>query len=116
MDRPYETMDLRDNEPTTNDGVGKAAANDFAAVRVGGAIDGFRVTGALAEGGMGAVFRVKEREGRGEVALKAPLPGGRGGTYYHRMRRFLREARLTARMNHVGVAKVREQGSSTACP
>ncbi|MEZ6188736.1 MAG: serine/threonine-protein kinase [Planctomycetota bacterium] len=109
-------MPLRDNEPRTNDGVGKAAANDFAAVRVGGAIDGFRVTGALAEGGMGAVFRVLDRAGSSEVALKAPLPGGRGGTYYHRMRRFLREARLTARMNHVGVAKVREQGHADGLP
>ncbi|MCA8921036.1 MAG: serine/threonine protein kinase [Planctomycetes bacterium] len=65
---------------------------------------------------MGAVFRVLERGSKSEVALKAPLPGGRGGTYYHRMRRFLREARLTARMNHVGVAKVREQGHAEGLP
>mgnify|MGYP001215703548 CR=1 FL=1 len=117
MQCPFETLPLRPDEPP-NDGVGIAAANnEFAPVRVGGAIDGYQVVGALAEGGMGAVFRVRDRHDPArEVALKAPLPGGRGGTYYHRMRRFLREARLTARMNHAGVAKVKEQGHANGLP
>ena len=116
MQCPFETLPLRPDE-APNDGVGIAATNEFAPVRVGGAIDGYQVVGALAEGGMGAVFRVKDRKNPAtELALKAPLPGGRGGTYYHRMRRFLREARLTARMNHDGVARVREQGHANGLP
>lgn len=114
MDRPYETMDIRPQQGS--DGVGAARANDFAQVRVGGKIDGYQVVGALAEGGMGAVFRVHDREGERDLALKAPLPGGRGGTYTHRLRRFLREARLTARMDHDGVAKVRGEGHCDGLP
>ncbi len=90
--------------------------NDFAAVRVGGAIDGYQVIDSLAEGGMGAIFRAKERESDREVALKTPLPGGRGGSYHHRLQRFLREARLTSRMEHDGVARVRDQGQCDGLP
>ena len=117
MTSPYETMALpTPKQPTANDGVASSTtSHEFAAVRVGGAIDGHRVTGALAEGGMGAVFRAEGTDGA-QVALKAPLPGGRGGTYYHRMRRFLREARLTARMNHDGVARVKQQGHANGLP
>ncbi len=119
MDRPFETLDLLP-KPTvgkgSHDGVGSAAPDEFAPIRVGGQIDGYRVTGALAEGGMGAVFRAVDPVGEREVALKAPLPGGRGGSYSHRLRRFLREARLTARMDHEGVARVREQGHSDGLP
>jgi serine/threonine-protein kinase len=109
----YETIHLRSE---LEGDLEKSAANDFAAVRVGGAIDGYQVVENLAEGGMGAIFRVQEREGRGEVALKTPLPGGRGGTYHHRLQRFLREARLTSRMDHGGVAKVRDQGQCNGLP
>jgi serine/threonine-protein kinase len=117
MTSPYETMALpAPKRPAQNDGVASSpSTNEFAAVRVGGAIDGHRVTGALAEGGMGAVFRAQDSDG-GQCALKAPLPGGRGGTYYHRMRRFLREARLTARMDHEGVARVKQQGHANGLP
>jgi serine/threonine protein kinase len=113
MDRPYETLDLRPTDPVTES---MPRQSDFAAVRVGGDIDGYEVLGALAEGGMGAIFRVKDRVSEDELALKAPLPGGRGGTFAHRLKRFLREARLTARMDHDGVAKVREQGHSNGLP
>jgi serine/threonine protein kinase len=116
MDHGYETLDLRPQQ-LTNDGVGEAKANDFAQVRVGGKIDGYQVLGALAEGGMGAVFRVQDRtNAEKQLVLKAPLPGGRGGSYTHRMRRFLREARLTSRMDHEGVARLREQGHSDGLP
>jgi serine/threonine protein kinase len=115
MDRGFQTMDLRPVE-AGGDGVGEARANEFAPVRVGGKIDGYQVVGALAEGGMGAVFKVRDRESDAELALKSPLPGGRGGTYTHRLRRFLREARLTARMEHEGVARVHDQGHCDGLP
>ena len=113
MTAPFQTMRLHDSH-ADNDAVGEATPRDFAPISIGGAIDGLEVTGALAEGGMGAVFRARSQ--RGDVALKTPLPGGRGGSYYHRMRRFLREARLTARMNHDGVARVQQQGTANGLP
>ncbi|RMG10020.1 MAG: serine/threonine protein kinase [Planctomycetota bacterium] len=111
--RPYETIHLRSE---LQGDLEKPETGDFAAVRVGGAIDGYQVVENLAEGGMGAIFRVRDREDRGEVALKTPLPGGRGGSYHHRLQRFLREARLTARMDHEGVARVRDQGQCDGLP
>ena len=96
--------------------LGTARVDDFAAVRVGTKLDGYEVKENLAEGGMGAVFRVADRDGKRELALKAPLPDGRGGTFAHRMRRFLREVRLTQRMNHPGVAKVVEVGQEDGLP
>jgi serine/threonine protein kinase len=93
-----------------------ARVDEFAAVRVGHRLDGYEVKENLAEGGMGAVYRVKDRDGARELALKAPLPDGRGGTFTHRLRRFLREVRLTQRMNHPGVAKVVEVGQEDGLP
>ena len=112
MQPRYETIQLRTPEP--GDLVAKTP-HEFASVRVGGAIDGFQVVDNLAEGGMGAVFRAVGPDGA-EVALKTPLPGGRGGSYHHRLRRFLRESRLTARMDHEGVARSREQGQCEGLP
>lgn len=113
MSNRYETVHLRTPEPGD---LSDKPRGDFAAVRVGGALDGYQVVENLAEGGMGAVFRAVDREGDKVVALKTPLPGGRGGTYHHRLRRFLREARLTSRMDHDGVAKVRDQGQCDGLP
>lgn len=110
----FETIHLRPSEGGDLDAA--QGGGEFAAVRVGGAIDGYQVVDALAEGGMGAVFRVQDREGLTELALKTPLPNGRGGSYHNRLRRFLREARLTARMEHEGVAKVRDQGQCEGLP
>jgi serine/threonine protein kinase len=100
----------------TYDAVGTARSDEFAPIRIGGKIDGYRVEAPLAEGGMGAIYRVKDRGGERELALKAPLPDGRGGTFVHRMRRFLREVRLASRMNHPGVAKVVEVGQDDGLP
>src|SRR5580693_848127 len=58
--------------------LGTARVDEFAPVRVGHKLDGYEIKENLAEGGMGAVFRVKDRAGEGELALKAPLPDGRG--------------------------------------
>jgi serine/threonine protein kinase len=110
----FETLHLR--VPETGNLDNTKTNDQFAAVRVGGAIDGYQVVSNLAEGGMGAVFRVREREGMGELALKTPLPNGRGGSYHNRLRRFLREARLTSRMKHDGVAKVCDQGQCEGLP
>jgi serine/threonine protein kinase len=105
----------RPAKPAAFDAVGTAKDGEFAPLRIGGRIGAYDVLDNLAEGGMGAVFRVKD-EGERELALKAPLPDGRGGTFAHRMRRFLREVRLTSRMDHPGVAKVVAVGQEEGLP
>ncbi|MBI3724564.1 serine/threonine protein kinase [bacterium] len=117
-ERLGETLCLRP-EPRRQrefDGSSTLAEGDFSEPKVGGELDGYRILDNLAEGGMGAVFRVKDRDGSRDLALKAPLREGRGGTYEHRMKRFLRETRLAARMDHPGVAKLVEVGQDDGLP
>jgi serine/threonine protein kinase len=116
-DKLRQTLVLKPLESrATYDAVGTARSDEFAPIRIGGKIDGYKVEAPLAEGGMGAIYRVKDRRNERELALKAPLPDGRGGTFAHRMRRFLREVRLASRMNHPGVAKVVEVGQDDGLP
>jgi serine/threonine protein kinase len=116
-DKLRQTLVLKARESgATFDAVGTARSDEFAPIRIGGKIDGYKVESPLAEGGMGAIYRVKDRAGERELALKAPLPDGRGGTFAHRMRRFLREVRLASRMDHPGVAKVVEVGQDDGLP
>ncbi|MBL4846651.1 MAG: serine/threonine protein kinase, partial [Planctomycetes bacterium] len=67
----------------------------------------FRVVGLLGQGGMGAVFCVDDLRARRRVALKrltSALPTAR------LLKRFEREAQLTARVRHPGLVRVHEVG------
>ncbi len=113
----HEPEAKKEAVPTgTFQALGTARVDDFAPVRVGHKLDGYEIKENLAEGGMGAVFKVKDRTTDRELALKAPLPEGRGGTFTHRLRRFLREVRLSQRMDHPGVARVVEVGQEDGLP
>jgi len=63
----------------------------------------------LGRGGMGVVFRVRDRRLGREAALKLLLNKADEGS----LRRFLREARLTARLDHPGVPPVYEAGRTS---
>jgi WD40 repeat protein len=65
--------------------------------------------GEQARGGMGRILRVWDRHMRREVALKEVLParGSRGGQV---VARFLREARITGRLQHPSIVPVHEIG------
>jgi serine/threonine protein kinase len=77
-----------------------------ACLKTGAEIDDHQVLSVLAKGGMGAIFQAIAPNGQ-RVALKTPLPHCTG---YRRMRRFLREARLTRRMNHPDVVNAVSHG------
>lgn len=72
----------------------------------------------LASGGMALVFRVRDRLLQRELAMKVlrsepssgatPLPGSARDS--QRVRRFLVEARLTAKLDHPGIVPVHELG------
>jgi formylglycine-generating enzyme required for sulfatase activity len=72
----------------------------------------------LASGGMALVYRVRDRMLQRELAMKvlrsepssgaSPAPGSARDS--HRVRRFLTEARLTARLDHPGIVPVHELG------
>lgn len=71
--------------------------------------DRYEVLAPLGEGGMGAVFRVLDRELREEIALKvlhAELEGTPGA-----LERFRREVKLARRVTHPNVARTFDLGS-----
>ena len=79
----------------------------------GDVLDGYRIQEPLGEGGMGQVFRAL-READGEtVALKVMKPGGAGDT--ERARRFVREARAAATVEHRHLVGVVDAGECAGC-
>jgi serine/threonine-protein kinase len=70
--------------------------------------DRYRLDFLLARGGMGRVYQATELAGRRLVALKLlePIPGESRG----RVRRFLREARTAAMVEHPNIVSIYETG------
>lgn len=69
----------------------------------------YEVLGQIAEGGLGAVFRARDRQSGREVALKrlrADKAEGQGTTVAH----LLHEARQQSRIHHPGIVAVHEAG------
>lgn len=69
----------------------------------------YTVRGEHARGGMGRIFRVWDRQMHREVALKEVLPGD-GDAGGRLVARFLREARITGRLQHPSIIPVHEIG------
>ena len=70
-----------------------------------GHLGGYRLLGSLGRGGMGQVFRALDPNLGREVALKVMLTSGLTSSD-----RFIREARLTAELDHPGVVRVHDAG------
>lgn len=67
----------------------------------------YRIESEIARGGMGSVLRVHDAELDRDLAMKVHLRTGSTSAS-----RFLREARLTGRLNHPGVVPVHEVGET----
>jgi eukaryotic-like serine/threonine-protein kinase len=74
------------------------------------AIAHFDVLGELAAGGMGVVYRARDRVLQRDVALKLVRPDRAGDA--DARQRFLHEARAAAVLNHPGIAAVYEAGEA----
>ncbi len=72
----------------------------------------FRVRELLGRGGMGAVFRAEDRELGRPVAVKVMLEPGRPNA----VARFLREARVTASIEHPHVIRIYDSGITDGLP
>ena len=72
-------------------------------------VDGFIIQGRLGSGGMGDVFRAKHPDGR-IAAIK--LLSGKLVKNEEYVRRFLREARATQRLNHPHIVRTLSSGES----
>ncbi|MGW9300448.1 serine/threonine-protein kinase [Streptomyces cyaneofuscatus] len=71
----------------------------------------YELTHELGRGGMGVVWAAYDRQQGREVALKVLSNPGYGSELSTTERRFLREARLTGRLNHTGIPAVYDHGS-----
>ncbi|WP_406363855.1 serine/threonine-protein kinase [Streptomyces sp. NBC_01579] len=71
----------------------------------------YELTHELGRGGMGVVWAARDRDNGREVAVKLLAPRGYGSELTTLERRFLREARLTSRLNHPGIPVVYDHGS-----
>jgi serine/threonine protein kinase len=90
-----------------------AADGHAGGVGPGDLLDGSRIEEPLGEGGMGQVFRAL-READGEVvAVKVMKPGAAGDT--ERARRFVREARAAATVEHRHLVGVLDSGECAGC-
>ncbi|MDG1456230.1 MAG: serine/threonine-protein kinase, partial [Planctomycetota bacterium] len=65
----------------------------------------------IARGGMGAIFSIKDPVLQRELAMKVVLGNEEGQAPPQRIYRFLREARITARLSHPGIVPVHELNS-----
>ena len=65
----------------------------------------------IARGGMGAILRVNDPVLHRELAMKVVLGNESGDAPPQRLRRFLREARVTAQLAHPGIVPVHELNS-----
>src|SRR4029079_267817 len=72
-------------------------------------VDGFQITAALGEGGMGTVWRAWQLSTRREVALKF-LSLAHFGSDRAR-RRFDREVEVAGRLQHPNIARVYDSGA-----
>jgi serine/threonine protein kinase len=75
--------------------------------------DRYEIVDEVAEGGMGAVYRVVDHDGGRQVALKVLLKDPTEGDEppsMERLKPFLTEARLTSQLDHPGVVPVHEIG------
>lgn len=71
----------------------------------------YELTHELGRGGMGVVWAAYDHDHGREVAVKLLAPRSRGAELTTLERRFLREARLTSRLDHPGIPVVHDHGS-----
>ncbi len=73
-------------------------------------VPGYRVVSKLGEGGMGVVYRALQKRLDREVALKVVMPRLAGDPTY--LKRFEREARAVAKLNHPSIVAAYDYGES----
>jgi serine/threonine protein kinase len=77
-------------------------------------IDGYDVDELLGRGGMGLVFKARQKALKRDVALKIIVSGAHAGAAERA--RFRTEAEAVARLHHTGIVQVYEVGEQAGCP
>lgn len=89
-------------------------ASDEAAITPGTLLGPYRITALIARGGVGIVYRATDTRLDRQVALKTLAPFGAPDEL--RVERFLREARITASLDHPNIVKVFDVGMHDGQP
>jgi TolB-like protein/thioredoxin-like negative regulator of GroEL len=89
-------------------------AYDEAAMRPGTLVRSYQINALIARGGMGIVYRATDTRLDRQVALKMLAPLGVPDDL--RVERFLREARITAALDHQNIVKVYDVGMHDGQP
>jgi eukaryotic-like serine/threonine-protein kinase len=89
-------------------------AFDEAALQPGALVGPYRINAFIARGGMGIVYRATDTRLDRQVALKMLAPLGVPDEL--RVERFLREARITASLDHPNIVKVFDVGTHDGQP
>ncbi|MGH9796038.1 MAG: serine/threonine-protein kinase [Candidatus Acidiferrales bacterium] len=91
--------------------VGEAVRSFGERITAGARIGAYEIVGRIGEGGMGTVYRARRGDGvfQKDVAIKVVKRGMDTGTI---LRRFQRERRILARLEHPHIARVLDGGST----
>ncbi len=89
-------------------------ASDEAAMKPGTRVGPYRIDALIARGGVGVVYRATDTRLARQVALKTLAPLGVADD--RRVERFLREARITASLDHPNIVKVFDVGTHDGQP
>ena len=89
-------------------------ASDEAAMTPGTLVGPYQIDALIARGGMGIVYRATDTRLHRQVALKMLAPLGVPDEL--RVERFLREARITASLDHPNIVKVYDVGTHDGQP
>src|SRR5262245_57726655 len=77
-------------------------------------IDGYEMGELLGRGGMGLVFKARQKALQRDVALKIVVSGAHAGA--DERARFRTEAEAVARLGHPGIVQIYEVGERAGCP
>jgi hypothetical protein len=77
-------------------------------------IDGYEIGELLGRGGMGLVFKARQKGLKRDVALKIVVSGAHAGA--EERARFRTEAEAVARLGHPGIVQIYEVGEQAGCP
>jgi hypothetical protein len=107
-----DTVDLRDGATPPRAAEVPAAPSDTATLNR--LVGNYELLGEIERGGMGIVYRARERSSGLLVALKMML--GDVGTTSGDRRRFVLEARATGELNHSGIVAIHSWGEHEGHP
>src|SRR5512134_3085556 len=117
--RPVAATDDPPVTPTTVDSLLRAVARvESQPVIAGGQVigDNYELVERLGGGGMGVVYRARDRRLGRDVAVKVLRTAERGAADHHLRRLFEREARATAQLLHPNIVTLHHVGEHDGVP